>query len=573
MAFSFITDEGETQIGSVPKEEPASYRSSLRGMKPRKDEQALRAAARGTAEGALGSYGNILSLIPGYPSGQQLPGHKAKHELESKASDIDLALLNIDSDEGVFYPPLPTSSQVSQILEQYGIPKKEETPGEKGAGRFGRLFGGAAVTPGVGLGTAASTAFTGAGAGELTRKAGFGEKTQAAAEILGGLRFRGKPITPTEKIRQPRISKGEITPRKTGFISEKLLNQRLEKVGEEAAELASTIGKEHPTFQRISKAIEEGVPIQKRFDEKFSSLEELAKHVEAPVNSKPLDSFLVNEAHKYTGIGEHTDLSKFVTDQINGWQKNGGNSLYKMMRRYRLNNEKLKEIRQSAPPYQKLTDADRQKINFLTRMNDSIKESMKSTFGETKLPAIPGEGGKASVGQKWFKGFEQLNDAYSGFKNTETAKRVLDPILKNQVSETDLGKFLSNQRNWEDLNRFLGPEETQKLHTLVEDVVKARNALKSIPKGDINKELTNKLLFNLIPGVGSKISGILSLPKLWDWAKGRYYSAPEFQQNFHELVQGLVENNIQAVNLAASKIKAEEKPKKRKFEFIESTEK
>lgn len=548
MAFTFVTDKGSELI------------PTKKAMIP-KDEKPVRAFSRGFAEGALGSYGDTLSLIPGYPSGEQLPGQKAKHALEAQASDLDLAALNIDSDEGVFYPPLPTRSQVDKILTQQGIPKEEKTEAEKGLGRFGRNTGSFAVTPGVGLANAAKIGFTSAGAGELARKAGLGEAGQALAEIGGSLRFKGKPITPQNKISQPRVLTKDKNAKKAGFISDKLLSKRLDDLGEEASKLAADVGSDHPTFKKISNAIDTGVPIKERFQQKFSSLEELAKNVDQPVNSNALDSFLSNEAHRYTGVGADTDLSKFVSEQITGWQKSGGDSLYKMFRRYRLNNDKWKEIQQSVPHSSMLPDSSKQKMNFLTRMNDSIKDSIKSSFESGKEIAIPGQSSPSSPGRQWFNAFEKTNDAYSQFKNTQTVKRILDPILKGNVSEKDLNKFLSNQRNWEDITRFLGPEEGEKLHTLVEDVVKAKNALESLPKGDIIQDLTSKALLGLIPG-GKKVLTALSIPKLWNWAKGRYYSSPEFQSNFHELVQGIIENNPQAIKLASDKIKSEDKPKR-----------
>lgn len=554
MAFTFVTDEGSNRVVSTKPKPPI-------------EEKPIRAFARGALEGALGNYGDILSIIPGYPSGQQLPGQKAKHEYEAGLSDLDFAAVAGDDDIAPYIAPLPTRSQVDKILTEQGFPKIENTEAEKGLGRFGRLSGSAATIPGVGVGNALKTGFTAAGAGELARKAGFGEFGQSVAEIAGGLRYRGKPVTPVEKIKQPRMSKGNTKPRDAGFITPEHYEKQIAKIGEEAAIIAEDIGKENKNFQTISRSINRGDPIQERLNEKFSALEETAKNLNTPIDTKPLDTFLVNEAHKYAGTGADTELSKFINEQVNGWQKSGGNGLYSLSRRYRLNNEKWREIKDAANVTKSLSTADRQKMNFLTRMNDSIKESMKGTLQNEKSLAIPGQGAETSLGNKWFQAFEDLNSANSQYKSTLTAKKILDPILKNDVSEKDLNRFLANRRNWEDINKFLGPEETQKLHTLVEDVVKARNALGSLKQKDIVSESIKNSVLGLIGG--KKLAAALSVPKFWGWAKGRYYSSPEFQQNFHELVQGIIESNLQVVNNAISKIHEEEKPKK-KVRFIES---
>lgn len=520
------------------------------------------AFARGTAEGLLGTYGSLGQLV-GRPPASPLPGQQALFQAEAAATPEQLAGFGT-SDISPEYGNLPTIADVNKFLNMLGLPKKEESPAEQGFGRFGRGFGGA-LAAGVPPGVAASTSFTGAGAAELGKAGGLGETGQSILEILGSLRIPALgPVQQAARIRQPRMVERAIQPRQAGFISPEQLQSQLNRVGQEAADIAGTIGAQHPTFQNISQAIEHGAPIAQRFNQVFEGLEQTARHFNPQLNTQTLDNFLTQEAGRYAQTGAPTELGQFITGEIQGWMQQGGRGLYNLYRRYRLNGERIGEILDSVPRSETLSRTQRQQINFLTRMNDAIRDTFTSNLG-TNQPAIPGQGGI----NQWLNTFTESNRAYSNYLNTRLARRILNPIMQGNVTDRQITGFLADNRNWEDLNRFLGPEETGRLRELLTDTQRARNALNAMPQRDVAAEAMRHGLASLVlrhvPG-GKLLSGAISLPRIWQWTRGHYHSRPAFQRNFREMTDAIVERNLPAFKKSIDKL-AEEKESEKKPRF------
>lgn len=543
MAFTFYKDKGQEDIGEQKPIRP------------------FRAFAREGATSLAGTYGDILSLIPGYQAGQPTQATQQQISKEAQAQGPEFlrqilanaAQPDIINQTGTF----PSSEQVSSFLDMLGIPKQEEADVEKFAGRFGRLSGGgAALTGNIPL--SISTGLTGGLGGYLAEKAGFGPTGQAVAEFVSSLRGR-KPTTKVEtgKISQPRAATKALSPKEQGFLTPERLTKQLNKVNEEAAEISKTIGKENKIYQAVSKSIEAGEPILKRFDQAFRGLEDTARQFNPPINAETLNNFLKKEAQQYAKTGAPTDLSKFVNEQIKGWSEHGEDLLFNMMRRYRLNNERIGEIFRREPSGK----TRNQMIHFLTEMNNSIADSFRNTFSQKSPKAI----GQTNLGAEWLNAFEETNRAYSSFLNTQKARSILEPLSKKELSDADLSKFLKSERTWEDLNRFLGVEESGKLKTLLEDMQTAKSALKNISVKEVAPEILKNFLLHQIPGLG-KISNFLSLPKIWNWAKGRFYSSPEFTESFHEFAEALKKKNLPAATNALKNISSAKEEKKKEKE-------
>lgn len=546
MVFQFITENGEEKNIGKPREE-----------KP------VRAALRGTAEGALSSYGNLLSLIPGYQPGELTPGQKARTQLEYQASERDLPGLLTSEDLVADTLQFPTSEQVNEFLTKLGLPKEEVSESEQGLGRFGRLFG-SLGSFGLSPLRALSAAFTGAGAAELGKKAGIGEKGQNILELLGSLRFNTPAAQQTGRIRQPRINERELPPSQAGFISPERATQQLNRINTEAADIASKIGSTSKPFQQISAAIERGEPIAKRFNQVFTGLEEVAHQFNPPINTAPLNDFLKREGAKYANTGAPTELGKFITEQIQGWQHSGKDNLYNGFRRYRLNNEKIREILDATPPGQKLSDLQRNQMGFLTRMNDALEKSFQTSLSGN-LPSLPGQTGNQA--NLWLKTFQDSNSAYSQYLKTRQARSILDPILQENVTDKKITSFLQNPKSWDDLDRLWGKTESSHLKILLQDMLKARNAIQNIPKKEVGSEVFKHALLSAIPGLG-KITSLLSIPKVWNWARGRYHSGPNFQRDFHKLTKALVDQNPEAIASAAANFEKPEKKEEGKKSFF-----
>lgn len=486
----------------------------------------FKAYSRGALEG-MGTVGDILSLT-GYPTGQAPPAEKIKAERESKLlgpeKEKDFAQSIIaEAAEPDLAPPLTLagSSEINEFLNMLDIPKEEIRPIEKFMGRWGRFTG---ATPGMPGGFA--TGGTSALAGQAAEEAGLGPTGQMIAEMGGGLRFKRPSLQQMTKIKQPRVVTKKIAPNKAGAITEQRLASQLEKVNDQAADIAKDIGKHNRPFKVISEAIEKKLPIDSKFEKSFEGLENISKAANIPLKDVSiLDNFLKTELSKYQSTGAPTFMSNLIEKEINGWLTGGKNELYPAYRRYRLNNQRIKEII-SDPNFPRAFRGEA--IGFFTRMNDAIASSI-----EASLPQNSG----------WMQTFKGLNEMYGAFKNTQLAKKILDPLLNKNIDDKKLNTFLSNSRNWEDLERFLGPQETSNLKDVLIDLQTARTGLQSMKR---LPPIWNAMMEKGLAGVvlGKSIGALLSLPYATKWAIGRYFSSPEFAGNLKELSKSIAEQNV-----------------------------
>jgi hypothetical protein len=506
-------------------------------------ERPFKAYSRGVIEGT-GTLGDLLSLT-GYPSGQVAPAEKIKAERESKLlspeKEKEFAQSIIaEAAESDIAPPFlgtpATSRQVNEFLNMLDIPKEEIRPIEKFMGRWGRFTGATPGWPGS-IGAAGTAALGGQTAEEI----GFGPVGQTLAEIGVGLRFQKPSLSKIAKIDQPRIVTKKMEPGKAGAITERNLASKLDKVNDQAAEIAKDIGKKNKPFQIISEAIDKKHPIDTKFEKSFEALEDISKKANIPLkNTSSLDNFFNTELAKYEGTGAPTFMSDLIKKEIDGWMKSGKNELYPAYRRYRLNNQRVKEILSD----QNFPRAFRSEaIGFFGRMNNAIASSI-----EASLPENSG----------WMKTFRGLNDIYGAYKNTQLAKKILDPLLQKTIDDKKLNSFIGNPRNWEDIERFLGPEESTKLKDVLIDMQTARTGLQSMKKiPPVWNTLMEKGVIGALTSKG--FAALLSLPYATKWAIGHYFSAPEFSTNLKELSKAINNQDVSLIIRTMKKIEEENK--------------
>ena len=538
-----ISKKKSPTISSSINEEDEEARSLIEKERSR-HERPFKAFGRGAIEGT-GTLGDILSLT-GYPSGQVAPAEKIKAERESKllSPEKEKEFANSiisEAAESDIAPPflgtLPTSKDTNEFLNMLGIPKEEIRPKEKFMGRWGRFVGATPGWPG-------SIAVSGTGAlgGQAAEEAGFGPMGQMIAEIGSSLRFPKKPsLQKLNKINQPRVVTKNILPNKGGAITQQRLESQLSRVNREAAEIAKDIGSRNKKFSVVSEAIDKKYPIDKKFDAAFDTLENISKaHNSHLKNTKPLYDFLDAELSKYANTGAPTFMSEFIKKEAEGLLKSCKNELYPMFRRYRLNNQRFKEVRTDPNfPLAFKTEA----LCYLSRMNKAIDESISQSLPKDS---------------SWTKSFRGLNDMYGAYQNTKTVKKILDPILQKTVDDKKLKSFLSNTSTWEEMERFLGPQEASNLKEVLTDLQQARSALQSMKRmPGIWEGLKEK---GMLGALGFKtLAALLSVPYATKWAVGRYFSSPEFATNMKELSKALLEENIPAISNALKKIEEKDK--------------
>lgn len=552
--FDRVLQKKENKLSS-PESEDLEAKALIEKERSR-EPNPQRAGIRSALVSGLGTYGDIASFLPGKLEGAS-PGEKAKFSAEEQAleqrkrgeiSERELVSRLSDLDSDILPPQsgLPTSENVHDLLNRFGFEKKEQSVGEKHAGRMGRLFAGAAVIPGVGIPLAGSTALTGSTAGQIAEEMGFGPTGQSIAEIAASLRFPSKSAqSPISSIRQPRIITKGTLPEHAGNVSYRRVGEQLTRVNQEANALAQNIGKNNRPFQNISLAIDEGVPIQQNFNKVFTNLENITHRFNAPLQDmKPLNDFIASEMRLYQGTGAPTFMGNLITKELGAWQQTGQNGLYNVFRRYRLNNERIREIISDPnfPPAFR-----NQAVGFFTRMNQAISESISASLPKNS---------------RWLQAFEQSNNAYSNYMNTLQVRRVTQPLMQGSLSDAKLTKILSDGRFWENVERFLGQEESQNLKSVLTDLKTARNGLQSMKKSPpfwrgVLRHLGVRSL------AGKLVASLFNIPSSWRWIKGMYYSSPEFSRSFGELSSAITERNVPAMVTAAKKV-AEEKEKSKK---------
>lgn len=508
-----------------------------------RSERPVKAFTRGTVEGGLGSYGNVASLVPGYKPGRVFPGEQALIEREAsllspeKEREFAEAVIAHAAESDVGLPArgtLPTSSQIDKFLELAGIPKEEEADIERYAGRVGRIYGGSEAL-GLPLGLKTS-AISGLG-GHLVEEAGGGPIPQALAEI--GLSLKsgkvGSKAAPT-KIKQPRIVTKDVPPEKAGTISSARQKAVVEKLDKQAVRLSEDVVKDATDFKKISAEIEKKSPIQENFNKFFDNLENFSHEANVPLRDvKPLNDFLAKEARLYEATGAPTFMSKLINQEINGWRAAGKDELYSLYRRYRLNNRRIREIMSDPTfPFSERKEA----IGFFTRMNEAITGSLERSLPEDS---------------QWLKLFKSGNESYSNYLNTLEVKRILDPLMKGDLTNKQLTRTLESDRFWRSAERILEPQKAQELRTVLTDLQQARNAIMSMKE---SPEILNSLLkYGLTKQfIGDFLSKIMSVPKMIKWGMGRYYSSPEFDKNLKEFLKAFSENNAEAIASSINKL-------------------
>lgn len=443
-----------------------------------------------------------------------------------------------------------TEEEQNKYLSQVGLgetPPEEQNVVTKGSARLGGIVGsGGFMNP--------AAALTSAGGGQVAEELGAPPWLQTVVELALGLRSSGggSPIQQTGRIAQPRASATQQAPAARGRITTSRLTHQMNRVNEEAAQLAQNIGTGNRRFQLINQAIDRQHPIQQRFNQFFTNLENYTRASNRPIqNTQPLTDFLSNEARLYQGTGAQTDLGNFVMNEVNGWNQHGVNDWYNMFRRYRLNNQRIREIRgnQNIAP-----GLRRQQSSFLERMNDSLRDTFRQNF---------------SANDPWMRAFEESNSAYHAYQNTLGARQILQPLIQRNMTDAQLQRFLGNPERWEQLERFLGPHDANAMRQILQDIQTARNGLRSIQRfpGGLRGAI-NLLKLPALKSAGlGKLGALLSTRDAFQWAVGRYYSSPQFQGTFHEFAEALARGNTNAAAIALNKIGEEREEKNKGIKF------
>ena len=249
------------------KEEPSALMQNLKEIPGQ--------FAKGAVAGGIGSYGDVLDFF-GLQSKEINPAEQDKRSREFKTlekmerGEVPSAgeLEELSEDEPVLrFSRLPSSEDVSNLIEEFGGPKEAKTTAGRYASRGGKLLGG-----GLSLGQGGIVApLTAAAAGQTAEEFGAPKWVQAAVEI-GTFLKSSKSKTPLTS-KSPEIKSEIERLKKLGFSDQDITLAKNALEDRNWLKKTSQMTKEAETkFKQATKGTEE--KFNKIIGDAFPGLEE-----------------------------------------------------------------------------------------------------------------------------------------------------------------------------------------------------------------------------------------------------------------------------------------------------------
>lgn len=295
-------------------------------------------------------------------------------------------------------------------------------------------------------------------------------------------------------------------------------------LNKEATDLAKASVEKHLP---VAKKIEEGFDFGKQWEEGFGRLKKAAEKYNPEIDITPVSQLLRETRGKYTGIPKLHDEAAKVMREVRAFAQKPQTGMGNLLRIYRSNNQKLKDI------YVKARTEGKQEeyVNFLEDMNRAIATSFENT-----LPAD----------SAWMKQFREMNRNYANFRNTEKALIQLKPILGGEPTPANLAKFASDPKAQKRLELSMGKEGAQEIVQLSKDLISAIDSIKQMTKSDWKKWHALLPLNFLIPGIGKAVGLGAAIYKGTDLARrayGFWLSQPAKRKALDQAFKAIAEND------------------------------
>jgi hypothetical protein len=462
-------------------------------------------SAVGGASGLLGSYGNIAQLIGVNPEeGYINPGEKAQYGLEAdilekmkqpgyKPSISDIYALS-DEDITPRFSRLPTSSTISQTIEELGGPGEATTPEGRIARRSSEIYGGG-LSMGVG---GIVPALVGGTAGEAAQSLGAGPVGQTVAEIIGILASQGRNAGSALTSRIPEVESRIQSLRKLGYSDRDILQAvNAQKATSNRVKSAKATSASEKGFNE-ALAKSEGL-FEETLERLFPGIEKGTEHLHQVAS----DAYgQVARDAKNVRISNPARFQKTIDNVQQRLQNTLGNNPEAQPFLKRLEEA---SIAASARP-----NADTY-INFYKELNKlgkwmnpkekeilitHVKNGIKSSFRNS------GPEGKYISEQ-----FERVN---KGIQRAYQAEDVMDLLNRGMTQEgrdwKKTLKLFDKQTTWDTLETGLGKQQAKNIHQIAKvgkDV------------GDFQKALGSKAGKKLIEKGGVGIGALGVLWSLW----------------------------------------------------------
>jgi hypothetical protein len=463
------------------------------------------------------------------------PGEFPKLDPEALKKGASQALQDLTGGEGF------AGGLVTAPFRAAGIDTAPEDSQEKAIRGIGELFellrGGTGLTK-----EAAKRALGGALTGEATKEGlellGVPEEAASIAALGPAARTQGSQLLPRKKqtspsgLTKPRAVESKFAEK--GLHTKEQQKKIIGKLDKEASELTKkSVERNLP----ISKQIEDGFDFHGKFERDFGQVKKLAEKADPDVNVSELSKFFSETADKYRGIPNLHPQARKIANEIKAFRKNPARSLNPLLKTYRSNVQKMKDIYETS----RLTGKQQEYVDFLSAYNRNIAKSFEKTLPEDSA---------------WLKQFKDLNKEYHSYINAQKTLQQLQPLLGGKVTTANLERLGSNKKLQDRLALSMGKEGAKEIVQIAKDLKAAREAIKRIPRKEISNWDQYLPLSILIPGHHG-VGALLSAKKLLDWSKRGYgflLSRPSTRKAYMKALSAIEQNNLPLYIKAAEEL-------------------
>lgn len=458
-------------------------------------------------------------------------------------------------------PSGPIPQELGERITEEVLPTKKEHRYLERAGKLAPF----ALTGPEGIGLKALQLALGTAGGEIAEEAGAGNLSQAISELAGmslpGLARTGakkgiEKVTELIKAPKEKLPSGLSKPRaleakyaEKGIISPERQESSIKKLNEEASKLTKeSIEKELP----ISKQIQQGFDFEKKFEQDFGKIQKLADKANPDIDITDISNLLSKTTQRYRGIPKlHPEAEKVMTE-VRALRKQPQTSLKNLLRIYRSNNQKIRNIYETS----RLTGKQQEYVDFLVDLNRNISKSFERTLPEDSA---------------WLKRFKEANSNYKQYRDSLKTLNILNPILEQRATPASLQKFASDPKLQNKLQLSMGKEGADQIIKIAKDLKSAQDAIKRIPA----KELK---IWDAIFPVGMFIpfikipAFIPGLKKMYDWLRrgyGLFLTTSSRRKAYNKALKAIVDKDFESYKEATNilKMELEKKPESSSIEF------
>lgn len=441
-------------------------------------------------------------------------------------------------------PRGPISPQAGEKLLEEFLPTQDK-PTEQFLERAGKIAPYVAVGP-EGLLAKGIQALGGAAAGQAAKELGFGDVGQGIAEAVGAFApslAKGAGKLATNLIKAPKekfisgLSKPAAVEAKRphlATITSERQKQTLKKLNEEAAQLTKkTIQKHVPLVEEIKK----GADFTDKWKQGFGQIQQLAEKANPEIDIRPLEQFFEKTKTKYRGIPKlHPEAAK-VKAEIQAFDKRPQFDLKNLLKIYRSNNKKRQQIFETAH----VTGKQKEFVDFLGDYNRKIAEAIKTTLPEDSA---------------FVKQFENLNREFAQFNRAQETLQKLKPFLSEKPTKAQIEKIASDKKVQKKLELSMGKEGSKEIIQIAQDLEKATDAIRKIPKSEFSqfeKYLPISLVIPYVKVVGVPVA-VFKAHKYAKYLYGQLLSSTKGRKIYSQLLNSLTKNDLKGYEAAVGNL-------------------